>query len=152
MSGYAVRNDGKGWRAIDSAADVTADETYRETQPQPIITLASAQAEKALEIRGVAAGQMESIAAPYLPQERASWDTQLKEADTYTANNAAPTPLLTSMATARGITVAILVTKVYENANLYRTAIGAILGKQQGLLDQVYAATTIEAVEAISFT
>lgn len=152
MSGYAVRNDGKGWRAVDSAADAMADETYRETQPQPIITLASAQAERALVIRSEAATVMESIAAPYLPQERESWDIQLKEADAYTANNATPTPLLLAMATARGITVADLVAKVYENANLYRAAIGEILGKQQGLLDRVYAASTIEAVMEVDFT
>lgn len=149
---YAVRDDGKGWRAVNGPDDVMADETYSETQPQSVVTLASVQAEKALEIRGVAAGLMESIAAPYLPQERESWDTQLKEADTYTANNAAPTPLLTSMATARGITVSILVAKVYENANLYRAAIGEILGKQQELLDRVYAASTIEAVMEVDFT
>lgn len=149
---YAVRNDGKGWRAVNGPDDVMADETYSETQPQPVVTLTSVQAEKALEIRGVAAGQMASIAAPYLPQERESWDTQLKEADAYTVNNSASTPLLTAMATARGITVAALVAKVYENANLYRAAIGEILGKQQGLLDRVYAASTIEAVMEVDFT
>jgi hypothetical protein len=30
---YAVRNDGKGWRAVSSSDDVTKDETYSETEP-----------------------------------------------------------------------------------------------------------------------
>jgi hypothetical protein len=30
---YAVRNDGKGWRAVSSIDDVTTDETYSETEP-----------------------------------------------------------------------------------------------------------------------
>ena len=33
---YAVRNDGLGWRAVNSEADYTADETFSETQPAPI--------------------------------------------------------------------------------------------------------------------
>jgi len=36
MSGYAVRNDGLGWRAVDSAADCTATETYSAVQPAPV--------------------------------------------------------------------------------------------------------------------
>jgi hypothetical protein len=35
--GYAVKNDGTGWRAVDSQADVdTAMETYSATQPAPV--------------------------------------------------------------------------------------------------------------------
>lgn len=33
--GYAVRKDGLGWRAVESAADVLADETYSAAQPAP---------------------------------------------------------------------------------------------------------------------
>lgn len=32
--GYAIRNDGQGWRAVNSPADVVvSEETYSETQP-----------------------------------------------------------------------------------------------------------------------
>lgn len=34
---YAIRNDGKGWRAVNGPEDVAADETFSETEP----TLAS---------------------------------------------------------------------------------------------------------------
>lgn len=33
---YAVRNDGQGWRAVNSKDDCGVDEDYSETQPLPI--------------------------------------------------------------------------------------------------------------------
>jgi hypothetical protein len=33
---YAVRKDGQGWRSINSAADISVDEDYSDTQPAPI--------------------------------------------------------------------------------------------------------------------
>lgn len=33
--GYAIRNDGQGWRAVDAPDDCTIDETFSEDQPQP---------------------------------------------------------------------------------------------------------------------
>ena len=44
--------------------------------------------------------------------EQLSWDQQRKEADAYTADNSASTPLLTKLAEARGISVADMVIKV----------------------------------------
>jgi hypothetical protein len=32
---YAVRNDGQGWRAVNSADDCASDETFSEMQPLP---------------------------------------------------------------------------------------------------------------------
>lgn len=87
------------------------------------------------EVRARYAEQMAAVAAPYKPEERETWFTQLKEADEWLANNTAPTPLLTAMATARGITVAVMVAKVKENDALFRQAIGTLLGQQQRELD-----------------
>lgn len=33
--GYAIRNDGLGWRSVNNANDVGQDETYSEIQPEP---------------------------------------------------------------------------------------------------------------------
>lgn len=33
---YAIRKDGAGWRAVDSAADCADNENYSENQPIPI--------------------------------------------------------------------------------------------------------------------
>jgi len=35
--GYALRNDGQGWRTVNSSKDCANDETYQEVQPAPII-------------------------------------------------------------------------------------------------------------------
>lgn len=43
--GYAVRKDGKGWRAVDSIADIdTATETFSDVQPVLVPSLVDAQA------------------------------------------------------------------------------------------------------------
>lgn len=34
MMSYAVRNDGLGWRAVNSVADCASDETFSDTQPE----------------------------------------------------------------------------------------------------------------------
>lgn len=44
---YAIRNDGKGWRAVSGPENVEADETYSEDQPSPPTpTLAELKAAK----------------------------------------------------------------------------------------------------------
>lgn len=112
-------------------------------------TLEEVKATKCIEIRSSAARAMESLAAPYLPQERESWDTQFKEATEWLVNSNASVPMIAAMTGNRGITVADLVGKIMENANLYRDAIGVMLGKQQRLLDEVNSAAAVEAVNAI---
>jgi len=89
------------------------------------------------EIRVRYAAQMASIATPYLPEERETWFTQLKEADEWLADNTAVTPMLTAMANARQIPVGVLAEKVKENDALFRHVIGTILGQQQYELDQL---------------
>ena len=114
-------------------------------------TLEEARAEKYAELRSTAARSMLGLAAPYLSQERESWDTQFKEATEWLADNSASVPMIAAMASNRGIPITEMVAKIMENANLYRDAIGAMLGKQQRLLDDVAAATTVEAVNAIAW-
>jgi len=33
---YAIRKDGKSWRAVNSKSDCTKEETFSEVQPDPI--------------------------------------------------------------------------------------------------------------------
>ena len=71
------------------------------------------------------------LVSDYSEFERTTWNQQLQEATLYTADNGASTPLLSIIATERGITVADLVTKVLANATEYDTAFGSLLGKYQ---------------------
>ena len=82
-------------------------------------------------IRTKYATLMAQVASPYKLEERGTWFTQLKEADEWLVDNTNPTPMLTALANARGITIAELVTKIKENDSLFRTAIGTLLGAQQ---------------------
>lgn len=48
---YAVRKDGKGWRAVNGASEVSVDETYSDTQPAPITP--TTQELRAAELRAL---------------------------------------------------------------------------------------------------
>lgn len=81
---------------------------------------------------------MKAIVDPYSQNERETWATQLTEANDWLADNTATVPMISAMATARGITVETLVTKIKENEQTYRTSIGQLLGQQQKELDTLY--------------
>ena len=78
---------------------------------------------------------LNSVVKPYVATERETWFTQLKEADEYLADNTVATPMLSAIATARGISVELLVTKIKENDTAFRSAAGTLLGQQQAELD-----------------
>jgi hypothetical protein len=92
---------------------------------------------KRAEIRAEGDRRLGALATPYMLHERETWATQKEEATAWTANNAAPIPMVSNMAAARGITVAELMAKIMENVNLFTTSSGAILGEQQFLLDWI---------------
>jgi hypothetical protein len=102
-------------------------------------------------IRQEGARRLLQLVAPYSAEERESWTVQMNEAAAFLADPAADTPMLTAMATSRGITVADLASRVWENTTLYRQAAGTILGHQQYLLDLVASETDIDKFLAISW-
>ena len=71
--------------------------------------------------------------------EQLSFEQQKSEAAAWTADNTASTPMLTTMATARGITVSALVSKINTKVAAYNTAIATKLAEQKGLEDEVDA-------------
>jgi hypothetical protein len=71
------------------------------------------------------------LVAKYTDGEIRTWDQQRSEATAYTADNTVSTPLLSAIATARGITVSELATKVLNNASAYESAYGTLLGRYQ---------------------
>ena len=71
------------------------------------------------------------LVAKYTDGEIRTWDQQRSEATAYTADNTVSTPLLSAIATARGITVSELATKVLNNASAYESAYGTLLGCYQ---------------------
>jgi len=80
--------------------------------------------------------------------EKATWEQQKSEAAAWTADNTASTPMLTTMATARGITVSALVSKINTKVSEYNAAIATKLAEQKVLEDEVDALTTIAEAHA----
>ena len=75
--------------------------------------------------------------------EQLSFEQQKDEAAAWTADNTASTPMLTTMATARGITVSALVSKINTKVAAYNSAIATKLAEQKVLEDEVDALDTI---------
>lgn len=72
-----------------------------------------------------------NLKSTYSESEVESWAVQRSEAQAYSADNTASTPLLSTIASARGITLDELVTRVLSNISAYDTAYGTLLGKYQ---------------------
>ena len=72
-----------------------------------------------------------------------SFEQQKKEAEAWTADNSASVPMLTTMATARGISVSDLVSKINAKVSAYNSAIATKLAEQKVLEDEVDALDTI---------
>lgn len=84
------------------------------------------------------------------PAEMSSWPIKRAEAIAWSADNAAPTPLLSAESAARGMALANLVAKVLANsANLLalEAAIAGNCGKHCDALDALAANGTVADVE-----
>ena len=71
--------------------------------------------------------------------ERLSWEKQEAEARAYTADTTTATPLIDSLAAARGIDKAYLVSKIIEKADLFSAAVGTLIGERQKQEDEILA-------------
>lgn len=111
--------------------------------------LEAAKAAKLLELNAGCERALSSLTASYPPGELQSWPQQVKEADDRAANPQAETPLLTAIATARGLTVAELVERVRLKAEAYAQLSGSAIGRRQALEDLLALAQTLEDVGAI---
>ncbi|MAR74350.1 hypothetical protein [Halomonas sp.] len=109
---------------------------------------------KATTIRRINAAyeaELASIRSEYPESEQMTWDKQEREARAFLADSATATPLLDAVATGRGMDKAELATRIIAKADAWIQASGLATGKRQALEDQVKAAETVEAVEAISW-
>ena len=119
--------------------------------PLPAPTLAQAQATQIAAINTAAQAALQTVIAGYPDLEVATWPQQYAEAQSYTANNTAPTPMLSAIASASGQTVEALASSVIAKASAYQSASGGVVGKRIALSAQIQAATTVAAVQAITF-
>ena len=107
--------------------------------------------QKADEIRAEGSLQLTNLGGAYLSEERETWYTQKEEAVAFLADNNAVTPMLTAMATARGITVGDMAGLIQENMTAFTAAAGTILGNQQAALVNIYTAIDLVTSMSVEF-
>lgn len=109
------------------------------------------RAAKEREIRSGGSKRLLALAAPYSAEERESWPQQKEEAQEFQLDQLCNCPMIRNMASTRGIGVDLMAAKILENADLFKTIAGQILGLQQRLLDRIEAETDFATLLAISW-
>ncbi len=128
---------------INSAiADIVGDKTEMTDEAvnayiNPQKTIAELIADALREINNEFNKRMLEVKAGVPTDEIYSWDKQEAEARAYLADVEAATPLVNSLATARGIDKAELVSKIIGKADLFAGISGGLIGTRQGLEDQL---------------
>ena len=115
----------------------------------PPLTLDEAKAAKLTEINAACDAEIEAIKVSYPDTEVMTWGKQEREARALVLDATADTPLIDSIASARGLDRVELANRIIANADQFATASGASLGKRHKLKDEINAATTVEQVEEI---
>lgn len=113
--------------------------------------LNAAKAAKLTEINAECQKAVAALAKDYPDSEVQSWPQQVKEATALSADPQADAPLLTAIATARGLPVAELASRVLDKMNAYAAASGVLIGQRQAAEDLITAAEDLEALSAISW-
>ncbi|WP_240801366.1 hypothetical protein [Vogesella mureinivorans] len=110
---------------------------------------------QALRLAGVALinaasnNALQALTAAYPEREINSWPQQEREARSLEQDVSAAVPLLSAIASARGLDVAELAARVREKSDAFAIASGAIIGRRQALED-VLAAIDLDAPDAAS--
>lgn len=138
------------WKAVNAYAKAHP-ECVTEEQPYvpPVPTFKEAKAAKLSEINKAADKIMAALVSTYPDREISTFDKQEAEARAYMADPEAPTPLLSVLAKARGISMDELVKRVIAKADAFATASGYIIGQRQALEDQLDTCKTLEEVQSI---
>ena len=113
--------------------------------------LNAAKAAKLTEINAEFQKAVAALAADYPDSEVQSWPQQVKEATALAADAGVDAPLLTAIATARGLPVAELASRVLDKMNAYAAASGVLIGRRQAAEDAIGAAASLEDLSAISW-
>lgn len=91
-----------------------------------------------------------SVTKTSYPQgEVESWPQQVKEAEALAVDPQTETPLLSAIATYRGLEVTELAARVKAKSDAFSQISGTIIGKRQALEDALSAATTPDEVSVV---
>lgn len=111
--------------------------------------LQGAKRRKLAQINKLCDEQLAILASTYPEGEIKSWPQQVKETEALAADAAAPVPLLEAIASARGLTVEELASRVAVKMQIYAAQSGALIGRRQAAEDQIDAAKTLAELETV---
>lgn len=133
---------GAGYRLVAKA----------DYHPDPGAALAATKVAKLHEAAAAAQAFIERVAGlDGVPQfERDSWAAQALEAQAWATDKNAPTPILAGIARARGVPLDDLRAKALAKSNAYTALTASVAGQRQALEDQIRAADTLAALDAIA--
>lgn len=114
-----------------------------------LLTLEELKAAKLAQINEGCQSALAALTATYPTAELLTFDRQEAEARSLLADTSSQAPFLTSLATARGISVTDLAHKVIVKADLFSAASAFAIGQRQRYEDLLEDAKTKEAVAAI---
>jgi hypothetical protein len=106
---------------------------------------------KEAEIRAAGAARLIMLASPYSAAERETWAQQQAEALEHQTNPDCECAMIRNMATTRQIPLDLMAAKILENAALFKTYSGQILGVQQHLLDLIESEPDFATLLSISW-
>lgn len=121
-------------------------------QPDPVTPeekLAAAKKAKLAEVNTACDLALNVVTAEYPAQELLTFDKQETEARALIADPTVSTPLLSALASARGIPLEELAQRIIAKADIFATVTGTLIGQRQGYEDRIDTATSLEEVEAI---
>jgi len=112
-----------------------------------VLSLTELKAQKISAIRAHFEGLVAGLKADAAPYEVETWAVQTAEYSAWVANNTTPTPYVSALAAARGMTLADLMAKIGAKV----AGLATIQGMQHALEAAVNAATTQAELDAVVF-
>ncbi len=149
VENYEKYTEAALWCNANKAMIEDKGEWY-EVVALPEQTLEEAKAAKLAEINGTCDSILKAAVKTYPETEVMTFDQQVTEARAYMADPSEKVSLLASLASARGIELADLVTRVLAKQKAYSVLSGAVIGQRQALVDQLDTCTTVDEVNAMT--
>jgi len=140
----------EAWTEVDRFRDIPEGLTKAEQETAfRASEFEKAKKAKIQAINDLFKAETATIKSGVMQEEIDTFNTQEREALAFQADTTATVPLLTGLATVRGLTVSELAVRVLGHADAYKGAISQVMGKKHAFEDQVKLAITIEDINAI---
>ena len=125
----------------------TVVEPLQRSEANTPSTLPELKAQKISDTRAHFESLVAGLKADAAPYEVETWAVQTAEYSAWAANNTVPTPYVSALAAARGMTLADLMAKIDAKV----AGLASIQGMQHALEAAVNAATTQAELDAVVF-